>query len=73
MDKFTGDANQFRMWSFNLKVSIGQIDNQLAEEVSLILSREDKSRFPSDWDPAQDRMVDKIIYDKYRTELYGVL
>eukprot|EP00973_Karenia_brevis_P081881 11352945-Karenia_brevis.AAC.1 len=61
------------MWPFNLKVSLGQIDSKLAEEVILILSREDTSKFPGDWDPAQDMMVDKETYDNYKTELYGVL
>eukprot|EP00973_Karenia_brevis_P007331 992145-Karenia_brevis.AAC.1 len=35
--------------------------------------REDASRFPSDWDPANDASVDRVIHDKYKTELYGVL
>eukprot|EP00973_Karenia_brevis_P036581 5043136-Karenia_brevis.AAC.1 len=35
--------------------------------------REDTSKFPSDWDPANDRSVDRVTYDKYKTELYGVL
>eukprot|EP00973_Karenia_brevis_P053004 7368318-Karenia_brevis.AAC.1 len=35
--------------------------------------REDASRFPSDWDPASDISVDKVKYDKHKTELYGVL
>eukprot|EP00973_Karenia_brevis_P062583 8701636-Karenia_brevis.AAC.1 len=35
--------------------------------------REDASRFPSDSDPASDISVDKVIYDKYKTGLYGVL
>eukprot|EP00973_Karenia_brevis_P077485 10765231-Karenia_brevis.AAC.1 len=61
MDKLTGESNQFRMWSFSFKVCLGQIDSRLAEEVSQILSREDKSRFPSDWDPAGDILVDKEI------------
>eukprot|EP00973_Karenia_brevis_P087656 12157059-Karenia_brevis.AAC.1 len=26
IDKFTREANQFRMWSFNLKVALGQVD-----------------------------------------------
>eukprot|EP00973_Karenia_brevis_P025759 3554519-Karenia_brevis.AAC.1 len=26
-----------------------------------------------DWDPARDEQIDKAIYDKYHTELYGVL
>eukprot|EP00973_Karenia_brevis_P086902 12052266-Karenia_brevis.AAC.1 len=41
-----GEPNQFRMWLFNFKVCLGQIDSKLAEEVSNVLSREDKSRFP---------------------------
>eukprot|EP00973_Karenia_brevis_P086898 12051862-Karenia_brevis.AAC.1 len=32
IDKFTGEANQFRTWMFNLKVSLGQVDSKLAEE-----------------------------------------
>eukprot|EP00973_Karenia_brevis_P046720 6483031-Karenia_brevis.AAC.1 len=35
--------------------------------------REDTSKFPSDWDPSNDMLVDRVIYDKYKTELYGVL
>eukprot|EP00973_Karenia_brevis_P086418 11983067-Karenia_brevis.AAC.1 len=42
IDKFSGEVNQFRTWMFNLKVSLGQVDNRLAEEVNKILSREDK-------------------------------
>eukprot|EP00973_Karenia_brevis_P058245 8108499-Karenia_brevis.AAC.1 len=34
--------------------------------------REDASKFPSDWDPADYMLVDRVIYDKYKTELYGV-
>eukprot|EP00973_Karenia_brevis_P094362 12422085-Karenia_brevis.AAC.1 len=73
MDKYSGDATQFRMWSFNLKVALGQVDSKLAEEVSKILAREDTSKFPIDWDLANDLLLYKVIYDKYKTELYGVL
>eukprot|EP00973_Karenia_brevis_P061087 8494914-Karenia_brevis.AAC.1 len=26
IDKFVGDPTQFRMWSFNLRVALGQVD-----------------------------------------------
>eukprot|EP00973_Karenia_brevis_P062586 8701877-Karenia_brevis.AAC.1 len=42
IDKFNGEVNQFRTWMFKIKVSLGQVDNRLAEEVNKILSREDK-------------------------------
>eukprot|EP00973_Karenia_brevis_P057404 7985526-Karenia_brevis.AAC.1 len=32
IDKFSGEANQFRTWMFNIKVSLGQVDHRLAEE-----------------------------------------
>eukprot|EP00973_Karenia_brevis_P088596 12285010-Karenia_brevis.AAC.1 len=59
IEKYGGDPAQFRMWVFNLKVAIGQVDSSLAQEVSKILMREDASKFPSDWDPARDTSVDK--------------
>eukprot|EP00973_Karenia_brevis_P032209 4440098-Karenia_brevis.AAC.1 len=73
IDKFSGEPNQFRTCMFNIKVSLGQVDHRLAEEVNKIFSREDRKRFPMDWDPARDEHIDKAIYDKYHTELYGVL
>eukprot|EP00973_Karenia_brevis_P071030 9868469-Karenia_brevis.AAC.1 len=54
IEKYTGDSTQFRMWIFNLEVALGQVDSNLAQEVSKVLMREDASRFPSDWDPASD-------------------
>eukprot|EP00973_Karenia_brevis_P025049 3453419-Karenia_brevis.AAC.1 len=59
IDKYAGDSTQLRMWIFNLKVALGQVDSDLAQEVSKIPMREDASRFPSDWDPANDASVDK--------------
>eukprot|EP00973_Karenia_brevis_P062105 8638237-Karenia_brevis.AAC.1 len=61
------------MWLFNLGVALGQVDRKLAEEIRKLMSREDASRFPSEWDPSKDSQVDNVIYSKYRTELYGVL
>eukprot|EP00973_Karenia_brevis_P085126 11815619-Karenia_brevis.AAC.1 len=46
IDKFNGDPGQFRTWLFNIKVSLGQVDQGLAEEVNKILTREDRKRFP---------------------------
>eukprot|EP00973_Karenia_brevis_P049041 6802003-Karenia_brevis.AAC.1 len=73
IEKFNGDPSQFRTWLFNVKVSLGQVDQGLAEEINKVLSREDRKRFPPDWDPAKDDQVDKGIYDKYHMELYGIL
>eukprot|EP00973_Karenia_brevis_P029459 4063750-Karenia_brevis.AAC.1 len=54
MEKYSGDASQCRMWIFHLKVALGQVDSNLAKEISQVLIREDVSRFPSDWDPKDD-------------------
>eukprot|EP00973_Karenia_brevis_P015315 2095297-Karenia_brevis.AAC.1 len=32
MDKFIGEAAQFRMWTFNFGIVLGQVDGELAEE-----------------------------------------
>eukprot|EP00973_Karenia_brevis_P092119 12410835-Karenia_brevis.AAC.1 len=73
MDKFSGDSSVYRMWMFNLGVALGQVDSRLAEEVRKLMSREDASRFPNDWDPSKDSQVDNVIYHKYKTAMYRVL
>eukprot|EP00973_Karenia_brevis_P002829 384037-Karenia_brevis.AAC.1 len=72
MDKFTGEVSQFRMWMFTLGVVLGQVDGDLADEVRNIMSREDTRMSPNEWDPKDDIEVDGVVYQKYKTELYGV-
>eukprot|EP00973_Karenia_brevis_P056416 7847874-Karenia_brevis.AAC.1 len=43
IDKYVGDSTQFRMWIFNLKVALGQVGSDLAQEISKILMIEDAS------------------------------
>eukprot|EP00973_Karenia_brevis_P003417 470565-Karenia_brevis.AAC.1 len=54
MDKFTGEESQFRMWIFELGVALGQVDSNLAEEISILISRENNRKFPDDWDPKEE-------------------
>eukprot|EP00973_Karenia_brevis_P085122 11815032-Karenia_brevis.AAC.1 len=61
------------MWIFNFGVALGQVDSKLSEEVRNLMGREDLSSVPSDWDPSRDVQVDQDIYNKYKSELYGVL
>eukprot|EP00973_Karenia_brevis_P003250 447064-Karenia_brevis.AAC.1 len=32
IEKYVGDPAHFRMWIFNLKVALGQVDSSLAQE-----------------------------------------
>eukprot|EP00973_Karenia_brevis_P034931 4819670-Karenia_brevis.AAC.1 len=73
MDKFGGEAAQFKRWMFNFGIVLGQVDGELAEEVRKLMSREDTKRFPDEWNPKYDFEVDRVVCNKYKTELYGVL
>eukprot|EP00973_Karenia_brevis_P077077 10705374-Karenia_brevis.AAC.1 len=58
---------------FNLEVALGQVDKELSYLVRDIIRRDDIQRFPDSWDPKEDHLVDRVLYDKYSSELYGVL
>jgi hypothetical protein len=62
IDKFDGDFAKFRAWLFDLLVSIGQVDNNLAKELKLMLSR----KLDEKWDPEFDPQVDLTIYENIR-------
>eukprot|EP00973_Karenia_brevis_P026509 3658189-Karenia_brevis.AAC.1 len=62
IDKSEGDHKMLRSWMFNLKVAVGQVDKELADEIMRLISRDD-----------EDPEVDKVVYDKYSNESYGVL
>eukprot|EP00973_Karenia_brevis_P063746 8862083-Karenia_brevis.AAC.1 len=64
------DEKHFRRMD---KSSIGSSTWGLAEEVRKLMSREDTRRFPDGWNPKEDVEVDQVVYNKYKTELYGVL
>ena len=69
VDKFDGDLSKFRGWLFDLLVSIGQVDSELAKELKVLLSR----GLDESWDPERDVGLSMLIYEKYASELYGLL
>eukprot|EP00973_Karenia_brevis_P002376 319598-Karenia_brevis.AAC.1 len=73
MDEFEGGQKVFRSRMSNLGVAIGEVDKELAEEIRKLVARDDVKRFQDDWNPQEDLEVDKVVYDKYSIELYGVL
>eukprot|EP00973_Karenia_brevis_P075843 10537772-Karenia_brevis.AAC.1 len=73
MSKFGGEMSQFRMWMFNLGVALSTVDRKPAEEIKMLIRRDDHKKLPEDWNPKTDREIDKDTYSKYSSELYGVL
>eukprot|EP00973_Karenia_brevis_P075914 10547212-Karenia_brevis.AAC.1 len=73
MDKYSGEVAVFGMWMFNLGVALSQVDSMLGEEVRKLMSRGDAKSCPGDWDPSKDDQVGFAIYQKHKSELYGVL
>ena len=66
---FEGDFAKFRGWLFDLNVAIGQVDKELAGELERLLKTPDQDK----WKPEEDRFLKEDLYDKYKSELYGVL
>eukprot|EP00973_Karenia_brevis_P031029 4280676-Karenia_brevis.AAC.1 len=71
IDKYDGSIKGFREWIFNIEVAFGQIDRELAYMVRELIRRDDMQRFPDSWNPKEDHLIDKDVYDKYSGELYG--
>jgi len=66
-EKFDGDTFKFRAWIFDLLVAIGQIDGILYDEIKDMLQQAKDEEF----DPASCEWVS--LYEKYKSELYGVV
>eukprot|EP00973_Karenia_brevis_P095839 12429310-Karenia_brevis.AAC.1 len=58
---------------FNIEVALGQVDGELSHMVRDIIRRDDIQKFPDTWNPRDNHLIDRVIYEKYRRELYGVL
>ena len=54
---------------FDLSVAIGQVDKELAGELERLVKTSDQDK----WRPEEDRFLRRDLYDKYKSELYGVL
>ena len=66
---FEGDFAKFRGWLFDLNVAIGQVDKELAGELERLLKIPDQDK----WRPEEDRFLRRELYEKYKSELYGIL
>ena len=66
VDKFDGDMAKFRGWVFDLTVAIGQIDKVLCRDLKDVLS----VKREEEWDPELEHYN---TYEKYHSELYGVI
>ena len=66
---FEGDFAKFRGWLFDLNVAIGQGDKELAGELERLVKTSDQDK----WRPEEDRFLRRDLYDKYKSELYGIL
>ena len=66
---FEGDFAKFRGWLFDLNVAIGQVDKELAGELERLLKTTEQDK----WKPEEDRFLKRDLYNKYKSELYGVL
>eukprot|EP00973_Karenia_brevis_P049572 6879849-Karenia_brevis.AAC.1 len=61
------------MWTFNFFVALGQVDSKLSDGTRKLVGRDDINGLPSDWDPSNDMQLNQDIYEKHKSELYGVL
>ena len=66
---FEGDFAKFRGWLFDLNVAIGQVDKELAGELERLLKTTEQDK----WKPEGDRFLRRDLYNKYKSELYGIL
>ena len=69
MKIFDGDSTKFRAWLFDLIVTIGQVDRYLAIDLKKML----KEERDEDYAPAEDSALQPELYEKYKSELYGIL
>ena len=69
MEKFEGGWSKLRGWMFDLLVTIGQVDRFLAMDLKRML----KEERDEDYVPAADGDLDGELYQKYKSELYGIL
>eukprot|EP00973_Karenia_brevis_P095829 12429281-Karenia_brevis.AAC.1 len=65
IEKFDGNTKELRGWMFNLEVALGQIDRELQQLVREVIRRDDIQRFPDSWNPKEDHLIDRVVYDKY--------
>ena len=69
---FEGTSNvSLRTWLFDFLVVIGQLDDQLAAELKNLCRR--AGSLDEKWDPAEDRQLDQLVYERFKGELYSVL
>ncbi len=66
---FEGDFAKFRSWLFDLSVAIGQVDKELAGELERLLKIPEQDK----WRPEEDRLLRRDFYERYKSELYGIL
>ena len=73
IEKFDGDVNKFRGWMFDLLVALGTIDKDLSRELKSLLTRDLGNVTPERWESLNDLDLNQGIYDKYTSELFGVI
>ncbi len=61
IDRFGGDAAKFREWKFELLVSIGQVDEELGNDLKLMLAK----GHDDNWDPTKNADISFKLHDKY--------
>ena len=66
---FEGDFAKFRGWLFDLNVATGQVDKELAGELERLLKIPEQDK----WRPEEDRFLRRDLYERYKSELYGIL
>ena len=74
MGKFDGDLDKYRAWIFEVVVALAQVDGRLSQMVEkLVMGKEDMVGKVSveAWDARN--AVGPTLYDRYSSELYGLL
>ncbi len=69
IDRSGGDTAKFRGWKFELLVSIGQVDEELGNDLKLILTK----GHDDNCDPTKDADISLKLHDKCASELYGFI
>ena len=73
IERFDGEVSKFRTWKFDLAMAIGQVDSKFAVVLDDWLSKVDSEVTGLKWNPKEDSHLDRVYYDKYTADLYGVL
>ena len=80
MEKFDGDTLKFRGWKFDLLVTSGQVDENLAEGLKLMLKVAVDEKWDEKWNPLTDLSFRELkgesgqeYHSKYLGELYGLI